>query len=72
MFHLETIFKINHIHVYLTRSTRTKRYRQFFRHTNRVYKIALITIVDEALHVNVNKLNIYFFNRLASDETMFR
>ena len=72
MFHLKTIFKVNHIHVHLTRSTRTKRHRRFFRHTNRVYKVALITIVDETLHADVNRLNIYFFNRLTSDEIIFR
>ena len=71
MFHLKTTFKINYIHVYLTRSTRTKHHRRFFRHINHVYKIVLITIVDEASYANVNKLNIYFFNHLTSDGIIF-
>ena len=69
MSYFETIFKINYIYVHLTRLTRTKRYRQFFRHTNRVYKVALIIIVYEILHADVNKSNINFFNRSTSDET---
>ena len=60
MSYLETIFKINYIYVHLTCSTRTKCHERFFHHTNRVYKVALIIIVDETLHADVNKLNIYF------------
>ena len=50
MLYLKTIFKINYIYIYLTRLKRTRRHQRFFCHTNRVYKVVLIIIINEMLY----------------------